>query len=134
VPDGRAGGPPVVSVEFGSLEWREEVERYDPRSPARTHAQVARKTIEAGNAKLDWKRCKADGPGRTELPGCRKLYVPLGKEGASQAPYGFVFQLIQKPDDSLAWNLIAFGERHPANKRTRNVYERGHKRLHGRYP
>jgi len=45
-----------------------------------------------------------------------------------------VFQLIQKPDDSPAWNLIAFGERHPANERTRNVYERAHKRLHGRYP
>ena len=46
--------------------------------------------------------CKADGPGGTKLPGCRKLYVPLGKEGASQTPSGFVFQLIQKPDDSLA--------------------------------
>jgi hypothetical protein len=45
-------------------------------------------------------------------------------EGASQAPYGFVFQLIQKPDDSLAWNLIAVGESHLANERTRNVYER----------
>jgi len=44
-----------------------------------------------------------------------------------------VFQLIQKPDDSLAWNLIAFGERHPADGRTRSVYERAHKRLHGRY-
>ena len=61
----------------------------------------ARRTIEAGTTKLDWKRCKADGPGRTKLPGCRKLYVPLGKEGASEAPSGFVFQLIQKPDDTL---------------------------------
>jgi hypothetical protein len=134
VQDIPAGDPPVVPIEFGTLEWGEEVERYDPRSPARTRAQSARKTIEAGTAKLDWKRCKADGPGRTKLPGCRKLYVPLGKEGASQAPYGFVFQLIQKPDDSLAWSLISFGERHPANERTRNVYERAHKRLHGRYP
>lgn len=132
--DTSAVGPPPVSIEFGSLEWEEEVERYGPRSPARAQAQRARTTIEAGTAKLDWKRCKADGPDRTKLPGCRKLYVPLGKEGAAEAPYGFVFQLIQKPDDSLAWNLIAFGERHPANERTRNVYERAHKRLHGRYP
>jgi hypothetical protein len=29
--------------------------------------------------------------------------------------------LIQKPDDSLAWSLIAFGERHPSNERTRNI-------------
>jgi hypothetical protein len=76
----------------------------------------------------------ADGPGETKLPGCRKLYLPLGKEGATQAPYGLVFQLIQTPDDSLAWNLIAFGERHPTNERTRTVYERAHKRLHGHYP
>jgi hypothetical protein len=104
VQDIPAGDPPAVPIEFGTLEWGEEVERYDPRSPARTRAQSAR------------------------------FYVPLGKEGASQAPYGFVFQLVQKPDDSLAWSLIAFGERHPSNERTRNVYERAHKRLHGRYP
>lgn len=134
MPNTPAIGRPPVPVEFGSLEWREEVERYDPRSPARTLAQSARKAIEAGKTELDWKRCKADGPGRTQLPGCRKLYVPLGEQGASRAPYGFVFQLIQKPDNSLAWSLIAFGERHPANERTRNVYERAHKRLHGRYP
>lgn len=101
---------------------------------ARTQAQSARNAIEASSARLDWKRCKTDGPGRTKLPGCRKLYIPLGNKGPSEAPYGFVFQLIQKPDDSLAWNLIAFGERHPANERTSNVYERAHKRLHGRYP
>ena len=129
-----AGGLPPVSIEFGSVEWREEVERYDRRSPARVQAQSARKTIEAGTATLDWKRCKADGPGGTKLPGCRKLYVPLGKQGASEAPCGFVFQLIQKPDDSLAWNMIAFGERHPTDERTRNVYERAHRRLYGRYP
>lgn len=134
MPDRPAGGLPPVSIEFSSVEWTEEVERYDPRSPARTQAQSARKTIETGMTKLDWRRCKADGPGCTRLPGCRKLYVPLGRQSASEAPYGFVFQLIQKPDDGLAWNMIAFGERHPADERTRNVYERAHKRLHGRYP
>jgi hypothetical protein len=108
-----ADGLPPVSIEFGLVEWEEEVERYDRRSPARAQAQSARKTIETGTAKLDWKRCKTDGSGATRLPGCRKLYVPLGRQGASDAPYGFVFQLIQKPDGSLAWNMIAFGERHP---------------------
>jgi hypothetical protein len=134
VPDIRAGGLPPASIEFGSIEWREEVERYDRRSPARTQAQSARKRIEVGTSKLNWKRCKRDGPGATKLPGCRKLYVPLDKDSTSEAPYGFVFQLIQKPDHSLAWNMIAFGERHPASERSRNVYERAHKRLHGRYP
>jgi len=134
VPDTPAVGPPSVPIEFGSIEWQEEVERYSPRSAARTQAQRARKTIEVATSRLDWKRCKADGPGRTKLPGCRKLYIPLSQEGASGAPYGFVFQLVQKADSTLAWNLIAFGERHPANRRTRNVYERAHKRLHGHYP
>lgn len=56
-----AGGPPPVSIEFGALEWEEEVERYGARSAAHTQAQSARKAIEGGTAKLDWKRCKADG-------------------------------------------------------------------------
>ena len=67
------------------------------------------------------------------MPGCRKVYVPLGREGASVAPYGFVFQLV-KTEKGLAWNFIAFGERHPDNALTRSVYDRAHKRLHGRYP
>jgi hypothetical protein len=77
--DTPASGLPPVPVEFGTVEWREEVERYDRRSLARAQAQSARKTIEAGTSKLDWKRGKAEGPGATRLPGCRKLYVPLGR-------------------------------------------------------
>lgn len=63
-----------------------------------------------------------------------KLYVPLGKQGPSDAPYGFVFRLQQERDGRLSLNLLAFGERHPDNPVTRTVYERAHKRLHGRYP
>jgi len=125
---------PPVSIDFGTEEWEQEVERLDPRSTARLQAQGARKAIEGGTAKLDWKRCRAEGADGTELPGCQKLYVPLGKEGASEAPYGFVFQLTQNPDGTLAWALIAFGERHPDNPATRTVYERAHHRLHGHFP
>lgn len=134
MPKTPAGDLPLVPIEFGSVEWEEEVERFHPLSPPRAQAQNARKVIERGTIKLDWKRCKAKGPGGTELPGCRKLYVPLGKDAPSEAPYGFVFQLIEKPDRSLAWSLIAFGARHPSDSKTRSVYERAHKRLHGRYP
>lgn len=123
-----------VSIDFGTEEWEQEVERLDPHAPARVQAQSARKAIERETAKLDWKRCRAEDADGTELPGCQKLYVPLGKQGASEAPYGFVFQLTQNPDGTFAWSLIAFGERHPSNERTRSVYERAHKRLHGRYP
>ncbi len=69
----------------------------------------------------------------TVLPGCRKLYVPLDGEGASAAPFGFVLQAVQT-DEGLAWGFLAFGERHPENPATRTVYERAHKRIHGRYP
>lgn len=126
--------PPSVPVRFDREEWLEEVERLDERSLARVQAERARREIEAGTATLSWQRCEAEGEGATNLPGCNKLYVPLGKQGASEAPFGFVFQLAQDADGSLVWNFIAFGERHPDNPATRSVYERAHKRLHGRYP
>ena len=125
---------PPVPVRFDREEWREEVERLDERSLARIQAERARKEIEAGTVSLNWQRCEAEGESGTSLPGCNKLYVPLGKQGASDAPFGFVFQLAQDPDGSLVWNFIAFGERHPDNPATRTVYKRAHKRLHGRYP
>lgn len=122
-----------ASIVFGSNEWAEEVERYVPNSSARLRAEGALREIQAGGVKLAWRPCEAEGSHGTRLPGCRKLYVPLGQEGASAAPYGLVFQLA-KTDGGLVWNFIAFGERHPDNPSTRTVYERAHKRLHGRYP
>jgi hypothetical protein len=112
--------------------WEQEVERFDRRSQARIQAERARKEIEAGRIRLPWRPCEADSP--TILPGCRKLYVPLGASGPSNAPFGFVFRLSQKADGGLAWTLIAFGVRHPDDRDSRSVYERAHKRLHGHYP
>lgn len=125
---------PSVSVRFRSPAWEEEIERLDRRSTARIQAERARREIEGGKAMLAWKRCEADNDDGTALAGCSKLYVPLDAEGASAAPYGFVFRLAQTDDNALVWNFIAFGERHPENPSTRSVYERAHKRLHGRYP
>ena len=125
---------PPASVEFGYQEWVEEVERLEPGAVARAQAERARKKIETGGRKLHWRRCEPESESGTRLPGCRKLYVPLDAEGASAAPYGFVFQLVKTSDNTLIWNFIAFGERHPGNPNTRTVYERAHKRLHGHYP
>jgi hypothetical protein len=125
---------PSVSVRFRSPAWEEEVERLDARSLARVQAERARREIESGRATLIWKRCEAQNDDGTELAGCSKLYVPLDAKGASAAPYGFVFRLAKTKDNELVWNFIAFGERHPDNPNTRTVYERAHKRLHGRYP
>ncbi len=123
-----------VPVRFDREEWAEEVERLDRRSSTRVQAERALREIESGKAALDLQKCEADGESGTRLPGCAKLYVPLGRQGASESPFGFVFQLAQDPDGSLVWNFIAFGERHPDNPATRSVYERAHHRLHGRYP
>jgi hypothetical protein len=124
-----------IEIVFRPEEWHDEVERYDRSATARVQAEKARRTIEAEKARLNWKRCRAeDGPSKTRLPHCLKLYVPLDKEGASAAPYGFVFQLQRMGSGSLMLNFIAFGERHPDSPITRTVYERAHKRLHGRYP
>lgn len=127
------GAAPRASIEFRSAVWEQEVERFDRRSPARIQAERARREIEAGGARLAWRPCEAEGPGGIRLPGCRKLYVPLGASGPSAAPFGFVFRLSQRPDGSLAWTLIAFGVRHP-DRDIRSVYERAHKRLHGHFP
>lgn len=128
-------GASEIEIVFRSDEWHDEVERYDRSATARILAQKARRTIETGGAKLRWQRCRGeDGPSRTKLPHCLKLYLPLNKEGASDAPYGFVFQLQRMRDGSPMLNFIAFGERHPDNRATRTVYERAHKRLHGHYP
>jgi hypothetical protein len=124
---------PDVSIRFDREEWREEVERLNERAVSRAQAERARREIDGGAA-VDLQKCEADGEGGTRLPGCVKLYVPLGRQGASEAPFGFVFQLAQDSDGSLVWNFLAFGERHPQNSATRTVYERAHKRLHGHYP
>jgi hypothetical protein len=123
-----------VPLSFRSDEWSEEVGRLDRRSAARIQAERARRDIEGKESPLNLQKCEADGEGGTRLPGCVKLYVPLGRQGASETPFGFVFQLAQHSDGGLVWNFLAFGERHPDNPATRTVYERAHKRLHGRYP
>jgi hypothetical protein len=125
---------PTVEIRFDRQEWAEEVDRLDERSPSRAQAGRARREIETGKAAPALRKCEPDGEDGTRLVGCAKLYVPLGRQGASDAPFGFVFQLAQDPDGGLVWSFLAFGERHPNNPATRSVYERAHKRLHGRYP
>lgn len=80
-------------------------------------------------------KCRSEGSADgTSLTSCVKIYVPLGKDGASEAPYGFVFELEMRSDGALGLDFLAFGERHPRNERSRSVYDRAHRRLHGRYP
>jgi hypothetical protein len=83
----------------------------------------------------DFQRCAAIGADGTRLGRCVKVYLPLERASSAEAPYGFVFQMgvDDGPPPRVELGLLAFGERHPPPG-TRSVYERAHKRLHGRYP
>jgi hypothetical protein len=123
-----------VAVQFDPDVWQEEVHRFDQGSPVRQAAESGRRRLETERPSAGWLPCEAEGPRGTRLRGCAKLYLPLDRE-PSAAPYGFVFELIASrgPKPAFSLRLLAFGERHP-RPGTRNVYERAHKRLHGRYP
>ena len=130
---GRAGRPDVP-VRFEAEVWDEEVSRLRPGSAMRQAAEAARARLEAEPTAARWLACEAEWPGQPRLPRCLKLYLPLGLE-PSAAPYGFVFELVasREPEPLFSLRLLAFGERHP-RPGVRSVYERAHKRLHGRYP
>lgn len=66
-------------------------------------------------------------PSAAEIPvefGEQQWREEVGRQGASEAAFGFVFQLAQDSGGGFIWNSIAFGERHPDNPATRTVYER----------
>lgn len=130
-----AGQPATAALAFDADVWEQEVERFGDRSRPRAAAERARRELErSGPGGRDFQRCAAEGDDGTRLTACVKLYVPLDRP-SSEAPYGFVFQVgvDDGPPRRIELSLLAFGERHPAPG-TRSVYERAHKRLHGRYP
>lgn len=122
-----------VAVRVSAAVWQEEVERFAPRSPARVAAERERGRLERDGVRIvDLQRCGAVGPDGTRLAGLVKVYVPISAAAPSQRPFGFVFSA-GRDDAGVYLALVAFGERHP-RPGTRSVYERAHKRLHGRYP
>jgi hypothetical protein len=121
-----------VAVLIDPEIWREEVERLDPRSSARVAAERERRKLELeGVSRAVLERCDEHGSDGTRLRGLVKAYVPLREGAASQRPFGFVFRP-GRDQSRLVLGLLAFGERHP-RPGTRSVYERAHKRVHGRY-
>ena len=122
-----------VAVRVSAATWQEEVERFAPRSPSRTAAERERRRLEQDGVSIaDLQPCAAVGPDGTRLEGLVKAYVPISDEATSQRPYGFVFSP-GRDEHGIYLAFVAFGERHPVPG-TRSVYERAHKRLHGRYP
>lgn len=128
-----APGRVRIAVRISRDVWLEEVERFNGSSPARTAAERELSALESNGLELRHLRACQDGSGDgTNLAGLYKAYVPLGEGPPSASPYAFVF-LPARSGADVFLRLIAFGERHP-DRRTRSVYERAHKRLHGRYP
>lgn len=122
--------PVRVAVKVDPDVWREEVERLSPRSRARSSAERERPRPESqGVALSQLQACDELGEDYTRLKGLVKVYVPIGSGPPSERPFGMVFS----PEPGPVLVFVAFGERHPAPG-ARSVYERAHKRLHGRYP
>jgi hypothetical protein len=65
--------------------------------------------------------------------GLRQADLPAGDAPPSERPFAFVLQLAREMDSTLVWVFVAFGHRHP-RVGVRNVYERAHRQLHGRFP
>jgi hypothetical protein len=119
-----------VPVRINPQTWAQEVERYRKGARPRVAAERERRRVErAGILISALERCSGEGQDGTRLEGLLKVYVPITDSPSSTRPYGFVFI----PTRERVLVLVAFGERHPAPG-VRSVYERAHKRLHGRYP
>jgi len=117
---------------FDEDVWAEEVRRLNATGRAYENAVAARTEIERPGARIPVRACDSEASDGTLLSGCAKVYVPIDVE-PSRAPYGLVFAIrAEHGSGRLVLRFIAYGERHPG--RGRSVYERAHRRLHGRYP
>jgi hypothetical protein len=125
--------PARLPVRINPSLWVEEVERLVSNSPARAAADRERRSLERDGIDLTLLApCEPEGAQGTRLGGLVKSYVPTGAGPPSEQPFGFVFSA-ERDEQGPYLELVAFGERHPP-RGTRSVYERAHKRLHGRYP
>ena len=127
------GSGPRLRVRINPHAWAQEVERYAQGSQARVAGERERPRLERdGLAVRQLLPCEEVGLEGARLGGLVKAYVPISDDPPSRRLFGFV--LAPRPDpDGPYLALVAFGERHP-EPGTRSVYERAHKRLHGRYP
>jgi hypothetical protein len=102
-----------VAILITERVWRAEVERFDPRSPARLAAEREhRRLVSDGVALADLRRCEAEAAGGTSLAGLVKVYVPISDAPPSERPYAFVLSPARR-ERTPALALVAFGERHP---------------------
>lgn len=123
-----------LAVRIDPTVWDEEVGRFVEGSPARIAGERERGRLEHDGIALSrLLRCEPEGGEGTRLAGLVRSYVPIGDRPPSERPFGFVFSPERGPQ-GLYLELLAYGERHLASSAARSVYERAHRRLHGRYP
>lgn len=121
-----------LGVRFDERVWADATRGFTGQSL--DVAARARRALEEEGVALDQLLpCESPGPDGTELSGCAKLYLPVGEEPPSQRPFAFVLQLARDAAGDLVFVFIAFGPRHPGQG-VRNVYERAHRQLHGKFP
>lgn len=97
----------------------------------RVEVRAARTRMErVGVGAGERRRCSAEHPSGTSLPGCVKVYVP-----EADGPWRIVFQVTRFADGRLGLEYLASGVAHlPRESRRRDVYELAHYRLHGDWP
>lgn len=125
--------PTRVRVAWGDETWAEEVARLEKNSRVRLAAERERRRLGSVIDVAQLRACSSTSRDGTDLTGMAKVYVPVSDGPPSDRPYGFVF-VLARDADGLYLEFVAYGERHPTNPDTRNVYERAHKRRHGRFP
>ena len=129
-----AGRGRRLAVRVDPTVWDEEVGRLMEGSSARVAAERERRGLERDGIELtSLVPCEPEGVEGTRLERLVKAYVPISDRPPSERPFGFVFSP-EKDREGRYSELVAFGERHPQLSATRSVYERAHRRLHGRYP
>lgn len=121
-----------LGVRFDQPIWADAIRGFSGQ--ALDTALTARRALERDGVALGQLiACESLGPDHTELSGCAKLYLPIGEGSPSRRPFAFVFQLARDRTGDLVFVFVAFGLRHPG-RGIRNVYERAHRQLHGKFP
>jgi hypothetical protein len=115
-----------LPVRIDATAWEEEVGRLAARSPGRIAAERERGSLERDGIPLSsLLLCELEGGEGARLGGLMKAYVPIGDRPPSERPFGFVFSP-ERDRQGPYLELVSVGERHPALKATRSVYERAH--------
>lgn len=122
------GGGRNAPVVFDDALFDADLRRVG--NAGRVALRSARRRIEQHGLAADerWD-CRAEHPGGTDLPGCKKTYVP-GPGG----PWRMIFQVARLADGRLGLAFVAAGAGHVQGGLRRDVYDLAHHRLHGRWP